>query len=347
MDRNTRLEIWRASIQQRQQLTMKSAPSHTRIIHVPDAEYLHGARLDSIRVERSGRREDLILDFLGFNPNQSPMLLIEEEILYERIEGYTLPKRLRFEGVKDITISGLFQNLDDVPPGHDARIIRDIFAFRPVGEPLIYFMLLHSAPEEADLRFYAQRVVDEPREGETHPVVVTRDWSSPPVMPERLVPDTKTIYQKFGGDPVTVKLKGQTLRRRLFIGGLDKQSESRPDVDAVLNLGEEPSRWAIAKHALDGRDRWSHKGEGRFGMNVDEITREAVWVTERLLAGQRVLVHCVAGMNRSATICCAVLMLLEGLTAEAALERVRRHHPWARPDASHWLKLRWLASTLK
>jgi hypothetical protein len=47
-------------------------------------------------------------------------------------------------------------------------------------------------------------------------------------------------------------------------------------------------------------------------------------------------------MNRSSTICCAVLILLEGLPAEKALERVREHHPWARPDGNHWLKLRWL-----
>ena len=63
---------------------------------------------------------------------------------------------------------------------------------------------------------------------------------------------------------------------------------------------------------------------------------------KRLEQNQSVLVHCVAGMNRSVTICCAVLMLLEGLTAETALERVRQHHPWARPDSHHWLALRWL-----
>jgi hypothetical protein len=64
-----------------------------------------------------------------------------------------------------------------------------------------------------------------------------------------------------------------------------------------------------------------------------------------LRAGQRVLAHCVAGLNRSVTIGCAALILLEGLSAEAALERVREHHPWARPDSHHWLMLRWLAHT--
>lgn len=326
---------------------MKQSASHSRIIQIPGAEFLQGARLDSIRLEKKGKRQDLVIEFLGFTPDRPSLLLLEGDVLYERLEGHTLPKRLRFSGIKNLFMSGLFQNLETVPHDHEVRDIRDIFAFRPVAEPLVYFLLLHSAPDEADLRFFAQRVEEEACEGKAHPVVMTRDWSSPPIMTERLVPDTKSIYQKFGGDPVTIKLRGNAHHRRLFIGGLDKQTDTRPQVDAVLNLGEEPSVWVIAQHSLDGRDRWSHKGEGRFGMGVDEITRESVWVIERLLAGKRVLVHCVAGMNRSATICCAVLMLLEGITAEAALERVRRHHPWARPDANHWLKLRWLESTLK
>jgi protein-tyrosine phosphatase len=82
-------------------------------------------------------------------------------------------------------------------------------------------------------------------------------------------------------------------------------------------------------------------------MSPDEIRFEAEWVIERLKAEKRVLVHCVAGMNRSSTICCAILMMLEELTAEQALARVREHHPWARPDSHHWLALRWLVETKK
>jgi protein-tyrosine phosphatase len=46
-------------------------------------------------------------------------------------------------------------------------------------------------------------------------------------------------------------------------------------------------------------------------MAVAEIREEANWIIERLEQNQSVLVHCVAGMNRSTTVCCAVLMLLE------------------------------------
>jgi dual specificity protein phosphatase-like protein len=139
-------------------------------------------------------------------------------------------------------------------------------------------------------------------------------------------------------------MRDNLYRHRLFIGGLEVQSADRPQVDGVLNLGEEASRW-VKGQSRHFNDRTRSKGEGSNGMTVEEICEEADWVVEHLKNDQRVLVHCVAGMNRSTTICCAVLILLEGLSAEAALERVREHHPWARPDPYHWLALRWLAST--
>jgi protein-tyrosine phosphatase len=117
-------------------------------------------------------------------------------------------------------------------------------------------------------------------------------------------------------------------------------------VDAVLNLGEEASLW-VKGTQIHQNDRAINRGEGSSGMAVPEICEEAQWVIERLEQNQRVLVHCVAGMNRSVTIGCAVLMLLEGLSAQAALERVRQHHPWARPDSHHWLALRWLEKNKK
>lgn len=78
-------------------------------------------------------------------------------------------------------------------------------------------------------------------------------------------------------------------------------------------------------------------------MSADDLLEEAAWVAERLRAGKRVLVHCYAGMNRSSTVCCAALILLEGITAEEALARVRRRHPLAWPDPYHWFTLQWLS----
>lgn len=179
------------------------------------------------------------------------------------------------------------------------------------------------------------------RPGLAKEVTLTRDWSPAPAASARMVPVPRRLHQRYGGDPVAINLNGRLLQRRFFTGGVDIQPEQRPEVDAVLNVGEEASRW-FGTAPNNPADRWENKGEGSDGMGVDEIAEEAGWVIERLRSGQRVLVHCAAGMNRSATICTAALILLEGLSAEAALERVRQHHPWARPDSFHWLALRWL-----
>jgi atypical dual specificity phosphatase len=62
------------------------------------------------------------------------------------------------------------------------------------------------------------------------------------------------------------------------------------------------------------------------------------WLTR----GERVYVHCRAGMQRSATVAAAIVMLRDGLDAAAALEHIRARKPSARP-LSHQRQdlLRW------
>jgi len=194
-------------------------------------------------------------------------------------------------------------------------------------------------PISGSLRFYARDVLQEYREGQATFQKVERDWSPAPPMPTGFVPEPKELYEQFAGDPVTVSIDGVMHERLLFVGGVETQGRQRPAVDAVLNLGEEPSIWAKGGEPHP-EDRWVQKGEGKDAMTIPEIKGEAQWVIERLRAGKKVLVHCVAGMNRTATVACAALMMLEGLNAEAALARVREQHPWSRPDPTHWLRLR-------
>ena len=212
----------------------------------------------------------------------------------------------------------------------------------PAGEG--YHLLSLRDDHPSVLLLTSQDVEVEARSGRTRPVSFIRDWSPVPESPPRLVPEPRSMRQRYGGDPISICLDRRRHHQLLFIGGVDLQDDRRPDVQSVLNLGEDPSQW-IADEGQHSDDRWVNKGEGRQGMSVEEIVEESEWVIERLKAGRRVLVHCSAGMNRSATICCGTLILLEGLSAEAALERVRQQHPWARPDPFHWLNLRWLAHT--
>jgi hypothetical protein len=317
---------------------MPKPRTHTRIIQHPFATGLQDARLEAYHEELHGKRLDVVWDYHAFEQTASKLFEREGKI-YERVKGYFVPSRVRFTGVSELKNSAFYKNL---PADANLRVIIDLLSWQQSERREVFYLLGMKATNADDLMFYARRATYERLPGEPIPATIERDWSPPPPMPAGLVPIPRAVHRQFGGDPLPVQLGPRPSHRRLFIGGVDIQPETRPQVDFVLNVGEEPSRWAKAG-VTHPNDRWDNKGEGKDGMNTDEIRREAEWVIERLRSGQRVLVHCTAGMNRSSTICCAVLMLLENLSAEQALARVRETHPWARPDSRHWLALRWLA----
>lgn len=260
-------------------------------------------------------------------------------MIWERVQGNYLPAQLLFSGISELKCGDWYRSL---PPDDSDRVIDELLAWQRPGRQDIFYLFFMQASQADGLMFFASSARYERLALTSKPVTLERDWSSPPLLPGRLVPQPRSLHRQFGGDPVTLHLRGRVQHRRLFIGGTDIQPEERPQVDAVLNLGERPSRW-VRSGELPASDRAENKGEGQRGMSMEEIRAEAEWVIARLQKNQSVLVHCAAGMNRSGTICCATLILLEGLSAEQALERVREHHPWARPDSHHWLKLRWLA----
>jgi hypothetical protein len=151
------------------------------------------------------------------------------------------------------------------------------------------------------------------------------------------------LHRRYGGDPIRIRLGGRWLSHRLFIGGLHHQREERPAADHVLNLCGVQNPWC-ALHGSHPADRYAYRGEMGAGMEPADLLAEAGWVADRLRDGRRVLVHCYAGVNRSSTVCCAALMLLEGLSPDDALARIREHHPIAWPDPYYWFVLRWLAA---
>jgi protein-tyrosine phosphatase len=77
--------------------------------------------------------------------------------------------------------------------------------------------------------------------------------------------------------------------------------------------------------------------------HIEQATRRAL---EWLDGGERVYVHCRAGMQRSATVAAALVMLRDGLELPAALESVRARKPSANPlshqrqDLARWWKRR-------
>lgn len=325
------------------------ARNHTRILDFPYYQALAGGRLVELVEQQRGQRLDLVFDFLEFVLKGSPEISWCDGRPCEKLDGIYQYRRIRFFGVTSLRRDGLFRDLSQVALDDPCRELRSMLTWQP-PEQLPVYLLSHSGPEETRLRFSARgcKMENPPQMHASEEVVSqVRYWSQQPAQPSRLVPSPKTIHQKYGGDPVTTWINGRIFHRRLFVGGLEEQGLTRPEVDVVLNLGELPSRWASGKGEYGSLDRWQVKGEGSLGMTPSEIAAEARWVVDHLKSGKSILVHCAAGLNRSVSVCCAVLIMLEGLSAEEALNRVRQHHPWARPDSHHWLALRWLAKEIR
>lgn len=311
--------------------------STIRIYDFPYHAELFGAYLSGYREERHGRRHDILLDFEQLEPvsvsegGETPF------VSYERVRGMYVPRTLRFTGASWVRRSGVLEYPERLPIEDPARLLFGALHWRNRRFRKAYFITT-GAMEPAECVISARGCVLEPREGEPRPVELVRRWAYPPPQAASHRREPTRTQRRFGGDPIRIVLDGRVHRQRLFIGGVRHQTDYRPEVDGVLNLCELESVWAQGgvRHPDDRRAR---KGEMAEGMSMAGLLEEGRWVAERLRAGQRVLVHCVAGVNRSATVCCAALMLLEGISAEAALARVREKHPGCWPDPYHWFLL--------
>ncbi|HLY31665.1 MAG TPA: dual specificity protein phosphatase [Ktedonobacterales bacterium] len=287
---------------------------------------------------------DIVFDFRALELTGQPRLYVIGSQPYEQVNGLFRPLRLRFHRARWRKRTGVFTDLtqlNEVPAEHEARRLMGALHVR-TPEDGEFFYIQNASTEYAELSFFAQGYSLEERAEPDYQASYLRRWSYAPPAPAGITPHRPRLYQRFAGDPIAVRLGRRTFSRRLFIGGVIMQGPERPAVDHVLNLCDIPNPW-LAQQAFSPADRLSCQGEMALGMRLDDLRTEAEWVVERLRQGRSVLVHCYAGINRSATVCCAALILLEGLTPEQALARVRRSRPNAQPDPYHWFILQRLA----
>ena len=322
---------------------MAKTSSRTRFLAFPYSREIFGSRIERLRETPGPRRtSEIHVDLCAVLPLTDPELILDDGQPVELLRGNLVPLRLRFLRASWSSRTGYFSELDSLPRDHGARRLFDIVHLRPAGRDARYWLFADINTSGHELSVRASECVLEERPGRTESVEFRRRWAyRPPTLPGRSVSQFTTKPYRYGGDSIAIRLGNRTYRHRLFIGGLHHQYDQRPLVDHVLNLCGVPNPWQ-ERYGIHPADRLEPKGELVDGMSLDDLVAEATWIVERLHAGQSALVHCYAGVNRSSTVCCAVLMLLEGLSAEDALTRVRMRHPEAAPDPYHWLLLCWL-----
>lgn len=123
---------------------------------------------------------------------------------------------------------------------------------------------------------------------------------------------------------------------RLFMGGT--ADEDTVDKSRDLNEGAATDEYdAVATLYAWARPAGSGTQELRYGFmdgdldleTVREVVNAAIWVHEHWTAGEKVLVRCQAGLNRSGLVVALVLMF-DGLPAEEAINLLReRRSRWA------------------
>jgi hypothetical protein len=333
---------WHPDSDTRHTSRMTKTASRTRYYRFPYSEEIFDSRIERL-AEAPGPRNttEIHVDLRVLRVQGPAEISLANGRPSEVLRGELAPLRLRFLRAEWGSRTGFFADLDVLPDDHTARRLFDVVHIRAPGQKPRYWLFADINAPGHELSVCAAECVLEERPGEPVPVEVCRQWTWRPPVEAGLVRRAPVTQRRFGGDPVAIHLGRRLYRRRLFIGGLHHQCEYRPLVDRVVNLADQPNPW-IATYGMHPADRHATKGELVDGMTAEDLLAEAQAVIEQLRAGERVLAHCYAGVNRSSTLCCATLMLLEGLSAEAALSRVRETHPEAAPDPYHWLLLKWL-----
>jgi len=119
------------------------------------------------------------------------------------------------------------------------------------------------------------------------------------------------------------------VRDRLFISAFTAVM-SKPVLEA-LGITHVLSVLPISPHHFPGIRYKKLSVEDSLGANLfTHFPSCCAWIDESLQSGGSVIVHCAAGISRSATVVCAYLMYKENISAAAALRSLRNVHPKVR-----------------
>jgi protein-tyrosine phosphatase len=125
------------------------------------------------------------------------------------------------------------------------------------------------------------------------------------------------------------------IRPWLFIGAyrdtLNKSYLDFKSIGAMLQLAERVEQPNIVSLYLPVEDL-APISDKHIRMGVD-------FICQHKQKGDRILVACGAGMNRSSAFSAAALKEEEGLTLFAAFKEVKRHHPESMPHEPVWESL--------
>ncbi|CAD8061285.1 unnamed protein product [Paramecium primaurelia] len=145
-------------------------------------------------------------------------------------------------------------------------------------------------------------------------------------------------YTLPGEQPISLVLSEKD-RGKLFLGNLDclhnQQILESNNVNCVLSICTEEKIMVGPKYKqiyLDIHDNMNSQISNVF-------ERSFLFIEKALKSQQNVLVHCAAGISRSATLVLAYLMKSYQYTVEQALRYLKQKRPYVRPNPGFLLQL--------
>ena len=125
------------------------------------------------------------------------------------------------------------------------------------------------------------------------------------------------------------------IRPWLYIGNLRDTLHTSylhfKSISAMLQLAEKVEQPGITSLYLQVED---------FApLNIDLLKQGINFIRQQKRLGNRVLVACGAGINRSSTFCTAALKEEEGLSIFEAFKEVKKRHPESMPHEPVWESL--------
>ncbi|KAI5983142.1 hypothetical protein EDD15DRAFT_1921630 [Pisolithus albus] len=116
----------------------------------------------------------------------------------------------------------------------------------------------------------------------------------------------------------------------LFIGNLAAALSQ----DTRRKLGITHVLSVCAEHTFEPHENWLTVAvqDSEYEDLLIHFPRTCAFIQSALDEGGRVLVHCMMGISRSATVVCAYLMLSQRLSAQAAIRFLQRRRPQVHPN---------------
>ncbi|WP_054534341.1 protein-tyrosine phosphatase family protein [Herpetosiphon geysericola] len=153
------------------------------------------------------------------------------------------------------------------------------------------------------------------------------------IVRSRLVMGTRRLYRRLGGKVVP---RASQITDQLYLGGFfdehDWQILHTQGVRVTVNLqAERQDRFG----SLGNEGYLWLPTQDRQAPTTEALQQGVAFVQQATKAGHKVLIHCHAGMSRSATLCTAVL-IAEGMSLDNAWNLVKERrpivhlHPWQR-----------------